>query len=60
MFAYFSRIVKLSSPYLNVIIIIGAIFFYVDVILFGVDENIASFQVADILCQVRICTVATT
>jgi len=46
------RIVKLSSPYLNVVINIGAIFFYVDVILFGVDENIAPFSTVDILCQV--------
>lgn len=46
------RIVKLSSPYLNVVIIIGAILFYIDVILFGIDENVASFHIADINCQV--------
>ena len=43
---------KLSSPYLNVLIIVGAIFFYVDVSLFGVDENTASCDAADSLCQV--------
>jgi len=46
------RIVKLSSPYLNVVINVGAVFFYVVVILFGVDENTAPFSTADILFQV--------
>ena len=47
------RCVKLTSPYLNVVIFIGAIFFYVDVILFGIDINVASSSVVDGLCQVR-------
>ena len=47
-----TRIVKLSSPYLNILIIVGAILFYIDVILFGVDENVASFNIVDINCQV--------
>ena len=46
------RLVKLTSPFLNVVTIIGAIVFYVDVILFGIDENIASFSTVDALCQV--------
>ena len=46
------RVVKLSSPYLNVIIIIGAIFLYVTVIIIGVDKNIASTDTVDALCQV--------
>ena len=48
------RIVKLSSPHVNVMIIAGAIIFYATVILFGVDENISSFAVADGLCQARV------
>ena len=48
------RIVKLSSPYVNVMIIAGAIVFYTVTILFGVDENTASFSVVDGLCQARI------
>ena len=48
------RIVKLSSPYVNVMIIAGAIVFYVTVILFGVDENITSFSVVDGLCHARV------
>ena len=48
------RIVKLSSPYVNVMIIAGAIVFYLTVILFGVDENVASFSFVDDLCQTRI------
>ena len=47
-----TRIVKLSSPYLNILIIVGAILFYIDVILFGVDENVASFNIVDVNCQV--------
>ncbi len=49
------RIVKLSSPYLNVLIIAGAIIFYVEVILLGVDENVASYDTVDALCQVPYC-----
>ncbi len=33
------RVVKLTSPYLNVLIICGIIMLYVDVILFGIDEG---------------------
>ncbi len=43
---------KLTSPYLNVVTIIGGIFFYLVVILFGVDENVASFTTVNRLCQV--------
>ena len=35
-------------------IIAGAIIFYTTVILFGVDENIASFSVVDGLCHTRV------
>ena len=45
-------VVKLSSPYLNVMIIVGAILFYVDVILFGVDGGIAHSAIASSLCMV--------
>ena len=47
------RVVKLSSPYLNVLIIVGVIMFYVDVILFGVDERTASRSTVNALCMVR-------
>ena len=47
-----SRVVKPSSPYLNVIIIVGAILFYIDVILFGVDGGITSSAIASSLCMV--------
>ena len=45
------RLVKLSSPYLNVIITVGAMFFYVDVIISGVDANTGSFNTEDIICR---------
>ena len=48
------RIIKLSSPHVNVMIIAGAVVFYVTVILFGVDENITSFSVVDGLCHARV------
>ena len=51
---YSYRIVKLSSPRVNVMIIAGAIIFYATVILFGVDENTASFSVVDGLCHARV------
>ena len=43
---------KLSSPYLNTLIILGAILFYIDVILFGIDKNVAPESIVDINCQV--------
>ena len=47
------RVVKLSSPYLNVLIVIGVIMYYVDVILFGVDEGTpASRCTVNVLCMV--------
>ena len=45
---------KLTSPYINVMIIAGAVIFYITVILFGVDENVASSSTVDHLCQTRI------
>ena len=52
------RLVKLTSPYVNVMIIAGAVIFYITVILFGVDENVASFSTVDHLCQTKIWLVA--
>ena len=49
---------KLSSPYVNTMIIAGAVIFYVMVILFGVDENVASHSTVNGLCHARIWLVA--
>ena len=46
------RVVKLSSPYLNVMIITGAILFYIDVILFGIDERTVPSFTVTCLCMV--------
>jgi len=46
--------VKRTSPYVNVMIIAGAVIFYITVILFGVDENVASSSTVDQLCQTRV------
>ena len=55
---YFFRLMKRTSPYVNVMIVAGAVIFYITVILFGVDENVASFSTVDHLCQTRIWLVA--
>ena len=52
------RLVKLGSPYLNVMIVAGAVVFYVMIILFGVDENVASYSVVNGLCHARIWLVS--
>ena len=49
---------KLSSPYVNVMIVAGAVVFYTIVILFGVDENVASYTTVDGLCHTRIWLVS--
>jgi len=46
--------VKLTSPYLNVLIICGVIMLYVDVILFGIDEGTPTSRCSvNALCMVR-------
>ena len=57
-FFSYCRLVKLSSPYVNIMIIAGAVLFYLTVILFGVDENVSSYSKVDRLCQARIWLVA--
>ena len=52
------RLVRLGSPYVNIVIVAGAVVFYVTVILFGVDENVASYSTVDGLCQARIWLVS--
>jgi len=49
---------KPTSPYVNVMIIAGAVIFYITVILFGVDENVASSSTVDHLCQTRVVLAA--
>lgn len=46
--------VKQSSPYVNIMIIAGAVILYVTIILFGVDENIASDSTVNDLCHGRV------
>ena len=49
---------KLGSPYVSVMIVAGAVVFYTIVILFGVDENVASYTTVDGLCHTRIWLVS--
>ena len=52
------RLVRLGSPYVNTMIVAGAIIFYMIVILFGIDENVALDSTVDGLCHARIWLVA--
>ena len=52
------RLVKLGSPYVNIMIIAGAVVFYVTVILFGVDENVTSYSTVNGLCHAKIWLVS--
>lgn len=54
MFQNLHSYVKQSSPYVNIMIIAGAVILYVTVILFGVDENIASDSIVNDLCHGRV------
>ena len=54
----YCRLVKLSSPYVNIMVVAGAVLFYLTVILFGVDENVSSYSEVDGLCHARIWLVA--
>ena len=54
LFVSYCRLVKLGSPYVNVLIIAGAVVYYVMVILLGVDENVASYSTVDGLCHARV------
>ncbi|EDO42895.1 predicted protein, partial [Nematostella vectensis] len=47
------RIVKMSSPRLNILTILGGITMYVAVVVFGVDGEMVTEQQGTILCQVR-------
>ena len=46
------RVVKATSPYLNILIIIGVIIIYGDVIVYGIDGRVASDTVLKITCNV--------
>ena len=50
-FYLLSRIVKLSSPYLNIVFITGTIMTYLLVIVLGIDYNLVSVSVMNGFCQ---------
>ncbi|XP_072030368.1 gamma-aminobutyric acid type B receptor subunit 1-like [Amphiura filiformis] len=47
------KTVKMSSPYLNNIIIIGSILIYASVIISGLDSNVISINTFAATCQIR-------
>ena len=48
------RIVRLSSPNLNVVFIVGILLVYLLVVLFGIDSNLVPTWVVSGLCQTRL------
>ena len=48
------RIVRLSSPNLNVVFIVGIMLVYLMVVLFGIDSNLVPTGVVSVLCQTRL------
>ena len=49
------RVVKATSPYLNILIILGVIIIYGDVVLFGIDGRVTSSTLLKITCNVCMC-----
>ena len=54
----YCRLMKFDGHYVNIMIVAGAVVMYVTVILFGVDENVASYSTVDGLCQAKIWVAA--
>ena len=48
------RIVKLSSPYLNIVFIIGISMVYLLVVILGVDDNLVKVDVMSGFCQATV------
>ncbi|XP_070576464.1 gamma-aminobutyric acid type B receptor subunit 2-like [Ptychodera flava] len=48
------RYVKMSSPNLNNVIIMGTVFLYAAVFVFGLDNKLISPDVFEIMCQIRV------
>ncbi|XP_033636721.1 gamma-aminobutyric acid type B receptor subunit 1-like [Asterias rubens] len=48
------KIIKLSSPTINNLIILGSIMTYISVVLNGVDEEMVGFENMDHLCRARL------
>ena len=53
MFSVCSRLIKMSSPMINNVIIIGSILCYVSVILFGLDTRVIAKKIIPRMCNVR-------
>ena len=51
---FLHRNVKLSSPFVNILIGIGAILFYVVAIIFGIDEGLVASLTASAMCRLQI------
>ena len=47
-----SRYIRMSSPNMNNIIILGCVFIYISGILFGIDAEIVSKKTHEKVCQV--------
>ena len=54
MLSVYCRIVRLSSPNLNVVFIVGILLVYLLVIILGIDSNLVPTRVFSGLCQTRL------
>lgn len=52
----FSRLIKMSSPYMNNLIILGGMLSYASIFLFGLDGGFVSERVFETLCTVSYLT----
>ncbi|XP_063959400.1 probable G-protein coupled receptor 156 [Lytechinus pictus] len=48
------RLIKMSSPNLNILIVLGTILIYACVILLGIDSNTSSLETLTALCKTRL------
>ena len=55
-FLFHFRYIKMSSPYLNNMIIIGCLLTYTSVILLGLDSHLTSESALPVICTARIWT----
>ena len=52
-FYIFHRYIRMSSPNMNNIIILGCVLIYISGILLGIDSEVASGKAHERVCQVR-------
>ncbi|XP_072048436.1 probable G-protein coupled receptor 156 [Amphiura filiformis] len=49
------RLIKMSSPNLNILILVGTALMYTCVVLYGLDSAVSSLDELSVICQIRVC-----